>query len=217
MAGTPEVLHISTLQSGRVSIIPPASSPYRVVLGFHGYAESAETQLARLQSIPATGETLYAAPLALHRFYDRQQNVVGSWLTSQDREELSRANIRYVDRALRRLHEQFGRWERLVLVGYSQGASMAYRMAAYGRFSPDQVITMGGDLPPELRAETAFRSCPASFLLIRGRSDHFLTAERFEADQRLIAGSGRPVTVFEPDSGHEWSAAIAPRIGEFLR
>src|SRR5581483_436451 len=76
-----------------------AGSP--LLAGFHGYAESAEIQLERLQAIAGTAPWIIVSIQGLHRFYRRRfTEVVASWMTRQDREMAIRDNNSYVTRVI---------------------------------------------------------------------------------------------------------------------
>src|SRR5260370_8982224 len=120
--------------------------PERVLIGFHGYAETAEAHVEELSKIRGIDRWTVAAIQALHPFYAaRTQQVVASWMTRLDRETAIADNIAYV----RSIIEWFQEPQKIVFFGYSQGAAMAYRAAAdYGRGAG--LIPLGGAAPPEL-------------------------------------------------------------------
>ncbi|MHC4994658.1 MAG: hypothetical protein ACYTGQ_06335, partial [Planctomycetota bacterium] len=57
-----------------------------LILGFHGYAESAETMLERLETLAIREEAVLCSVQGLHPFYARGGAVGASWMTKQDRE-----------------------------------------------------------------------------------------------------------------------------------
>jgi hypothetical protein len=72
-----------------------------MLVGFHGYAESADVQLDRLRAIPGTERWLLVSIQGLHRFYQpRTNDVVASWMTRQDRELATVDNLAYVTAVL---------------------------------------------------------------------------------------------------------------------
>src|SRR4051812_36982995 len=88
---------IAVRTHGRYLVDAPPSASAGLVIGCHGYAESAETQHARLRSIPGTEHWTCVAVQGLHRFYrGRTEEVVASWMTRQDRDEMIADNIAYV-------------------------------------------------------------------------------------------------------------------------
>src|SRR6188508_1174465 len=72
-----------------------------LLVGFHGYMESAKTQMDRLQAIPGGTDWTLVSIQGLHRFYrGRSEEVVASWMTREDRELAMADNLRYVDAAI---------------------------------------------------------------------------------------------------------------------
>ena len=93
-------MHIRTIEArthGRYLVKPadgPAPSP--LLVGFHGYGESAATHLEVLARIPGSEHWLLVAVQGLHRFYRRDSEVVASWMTREDREQAIADNLAYV-------------------------------------------------------------------------------------------------------------------------
>ena len=114
--------------------------------------ENARTQMERLQAIPGAALWTLVSVQALHRFYrGRSEEVVASWMTSEDRDAAIADNIEYVDAALDAVPH--GPATRIVYAGFSQGVAMAFRSAVRGRHGAAGVIGIGGDVPPELLAD----------------------------------------------------------------
>jgi predicted esterase len=185
-----------------------------LLLGFHGYGESAESSLAALAGIPGAEAWHLAAIQALNRFYTRSGDVVASWMTSQDRELAIADNVAYVERALAALRADLAVGERVVVAGFSQGTAMAWRAAALAVEGCDGVIVLGGDLPAEL-AEVAWRSRPRA-LLGRGTADTWYTAEKLETDLAGLAALGLEAESVRFEGGHEWTPAFYEACGRFL-
>src|SRR5258706_1501174 len=57
--------------------------PERLLVGFHGYGETADVHMAELQQIPGIERWTFVAVQALHPFYlNRTGAIVASWMTS---------------------------------------------------------------------------------------------------------------------------------------
>ena len=199
---------------GRYLIDGP-DSPSLLVIGFHGYAESAAVELERLKSIPGSDRWLIVAVQGLHLFYRRRTNeVVASWMTSQDRDLAIADNIAYtaavLDAVVREVQAPLG----IVLSGFSQGVAMAYRCAAHTNHSIRGLISLGGDVPPELDA-TALGKIPAA-LLGRGDSDDWYTAAKFEADEKRMREAKVEVRTVQFQGGHEWTEVFRQSAADFL-
>jgi predicted esterase len=152
--------------------------PERLLIGFHGYAENAEAHIAELRQIPGIDRWTVVAVQALHPFYvSRTGMIVASWMTSLDRELAIYDNRAYV----RAVVAQFPRPQKLVFVGFSQGAAMAYR-AANGSDAAG-LIVLGGHAPPEL-LESKPKLPPV--LVGRGIREEWYTDEKLQQDLRFL-------------------------------
>jgi len=200
--------HAATTVHGRFLHEP--RHPARLLVGFHGYAENAETHMAELQQIPGAEEWSLAAVQALHPFYIRSETqIVANWMTSQDRELAIGDNLDYVRRAVGALP----RPETLVFLGFSQGAQMAYRAAADFAWRCHGLIILGGDVPPDVAQEHV--QLPP-MLLARGKRDAWYTNEKFEKDLKFLKGATN-VSTMTLDAAHEWTAEFRTAAGQFLR
>ena len=174
----------------------------RVVVGFHGYAETADIHLAALETIPGIERWSVVAVQALHPFYaGRTGQVVASWMTSQDRELAIADNLAYV----RKIIDELPRAKSLVFLGFSQGVAMAFRAAA--SIPCAGVIALGGDVPPDVRRATL-----PPVLLARGKRDEWYTDEKMKADLAVLGD----VTPFVFEGGHEFTDDFRAVAGEVL-
>src|SRR5213593_76043 len=131
--------------------VPAGGGPWPLLVGFHGYAETAEDQLARLRSSASAGGWLVVAVQGLHRFYrGRRNRVVASWMTRQDRELAIADNLAYVASVIDAVDCEYPGAPKVVFSGFSQGVAMAFRAAAASSRRVDGVIAAGGDVPPEI-------------------------------------------------------------------
>ncbi len=185
-----------------------------LAVGFHGYGESADAHLERLDAIPELARWTLLSIQALHRFYGRGREVVASWMTSQGREDAIEDNLRYVRSVVTEAIHQNGEPQALVYVGYSQGVAMAWRAAILGTRRVDGLAVFGGDVPPELGVRP-LTQCPP-VLLGRGRDDTQYTAAQFRADLDMLAGRFVAVEPYEVPSGHAWTDAVGHEVGSFV-
>lgn len=179
--------------------------PERLLLGFHGYAQTAERHMADLEPIPGIDAWTVVAVQALNRFYlGRSTETAACWMTRQDRELVIADNVNYVRAVVAALPPA----KTIVVEGFSQGAAMAYRAAA----NLDRVagaIILGGDVPPDVDG-------PLPPLLIgRGERDDWYTDEKLKKDLKSLAGRATVKTAIF-DGVHEWTDAFRSAAGEFL-
>jgi predicted esterase len=207
---------IATGTHGRYLIEPPVSDGAApVVFGFHGYAEGAEAQLARMRAIPGADRWRLVAIQGLHRFYHRRENqVIASWMTRQDRELAMADNLAYVVGVMLEVEQEWPGAPRVVLAGFSQGVALVYRVAANARRPVNGVIAVAGDVPPELDA-AALAHVPSA-LVCRGERDEWYTTDKFDNDIGRLRAAGVAVRPLAFDGGHEWSDEVIRAASLFL-
>jgi len=193
--------------------VPRSPGSWPLLVGFHGYGEAAGDHLDALQAIPGTEEWLLVSVQALHPFYTRQERVVASWMTRDDRELAIADNIDYVGRVLERVRASQPTSPTLVFSGFSQGGAMAYRAAAHYR--ADGVIILAGDVPPDIIERRAVALPPV--LLGRGTKDEWYTEAKEAADRAALARLGARVETCVFDGGHEWTDTFRTAASAFLR
>lgn len=208
---------IATGTHGRYLVSPPAApGPVAVLVGFHGYAEPAETQLERLQAIPGADRWLIVSVQGLHQFYRRRSNEVSaSWMTRQNRELAIADNVAYVTAVIDSVSAEWPVVPTIVVAGFSQGVAMTFRAAARLPASVAGAIAVGGDVPPDLDRDALSR-VPA-VLLCRGTEDEWYPRATFASDIERLRGAGVDVRPLEFTGGHEWSEEVAQAASLFLR
>jgi len=177
----------------------------RLLVGFHGYAQTAEIHMADLEPIPGIDAWTVVSVQALNRFYVGRSIETGAcWMTRQDREIAIADNINYV----RSVVELFPEARTIVVEGFSQGAAMAYRAAAkLDRVAG--VLILGGDCPPDVTGALP------RLLIGRGEGDDWYTDEKLKKDLKSLEERADVTTsVFK--GRHEWTDAFRSAAGEFL-
>jgi predicted esterase len=199
-------------------LVEPAdtSDPAPLLVGFHGYAEAAETQLERLRAIPGSKGWLLVSVQGLHRFYRRRSgDGVAGWMTRQDRELAIADNRAFIGAVIDEVALNWRVAQSLVFAGFSQGVAMAFRAACSSSRPVSGIIALGGDVPPELDGASLART--RSALLGRGQRDEWYSAELFAADAVRLRGAGVNVKTVLLDEGHEWTTAFNAEAGAFLK
>jgi predicted esterase len=206
---------IQTPTHGRYLLRPPsAPEPAPLIVGFHGYAETAETQFDRLASIDGADKWWLLSIQGLHCFYrGRSEDVVSSWMTRQNRERALADNRQYISSVIERVVIEHGVRAPLVFAGFSQGVAMAFRAAVA---SPGiAVVALGGDVPPELAPAELARL--RGVLLGRGIRDEWYSSSKAEEDHQKLRAAGVAVELVTMNAAHEWTAEFSVAAGDFLR
>ena len=213
---------------------PEGDGPFPLLVGFHGYAERAEHMLEVLQRIRGDRAWMLVSVQALNRFYTRSQDVVGNWMTSEDRELAIADNVRYVAAVVAEVRRHYPTTDHLVYAGFSQGVAMAYRALAFaappasarddrqaGQGSRPGLpvppaaggILLAGDVPPDVAPRLG--SLPA-LLIGRGDRDDWYSASKATADGELFTAAGIAPEIHVFDGGHVWGESFITAAGQLL-
>jgi predicted esterase len=185
-----------------------------LVVGFHGYGENADRHLEELRRLPGAGQWVLCAVQALHPFYNRTGDVIASWMTRLQRDQAILDNLRYAASVVAEVKRELPVSDRLVYLGFSQGAAMAYRAAAGSGHACQGVVVLGGDVPPELEDRDLGPFPPV--LLGRGSSEEWYDAAKMEHDVELLRKKGIDVRPCVFEGGHEWTNEFRAAAGRFL-
>lgn len=208
---------IPAITHGRYLVRQPGGSgPWPLLVGFHGYRESAGTHMSVLESIAGADRWLLVAVQGLHRFYTKGGDVVASWMTKEDRELAISDNVAYVGAVLDAVRAECSTRAPLVFIGFSQGTAMAFRAAAH--FSAAGLIVVGADVPPDVASGTSVPLPPV--LYGRGRRDDLYSAEFHAKDVAALERMGARVETVTYEGAHELSAdflsAVARTLAQWL-
>jgi predicted esterase len=213
MSSDAEVRTIPARTHGRYLVqVPATPGPSPLVVGFHGYGQNAERHMWSLRQIPGHERWLLVAVQALHPFYHRDQLVVASWMTRQDREMAIAENVEYVGSVLEQVRQQYSTRSPLVFTGFSQGVGMAYRAAAHYR--ADALIALAGDIPPDVAAST--RVALPRVLIGRGTRDGSYSAAAHDGDIATLQRLGVSVESCIFEGAHEWTPQFYAAAGRVL-
>ncbi len=192
-----------------------AKGPAPLLVGFHGYAQTAEEHLDALLELPGLAHWHIVAIQGLHRFYRSRSGELGaSWMTSQDRELAIEDNVRYVADALGRIKAELDVAEPIAVFGFSQGTAMAYRAVARSGHPGRGLVALGGDAPAEI-----FKAGLDGFppvLIGRGVEDEWYDESKMQRDLDLLAAAGVDTQTCVFDGGHEFTAEFCQAAGRFL-
>jgi len=202
MSDTQE-LKVSTTLEGRVLHKTAEHNLNNIlILALHGYGESADIMMDRLDPWIDSGFTL-ACPQALHPIYLPNRKVGHSWMTSYCREEAIVENMKYLEIVIDHLRKDRS-FSKLIVLGYSQGAQMAMRVVRW--ITGDHLISLCGELPPELRKAPLYgkERQPESLILARGKKDLALSAETMAENRQVWEEWEVPCATLELPGAHHW-------------
>lgn len=171
-----------------------------VWLVFHGMGYLS-TYFIRHFSNLSSEENYIIAPQAPSKYYQTNEykHVGASWLTKVDTEEETKNVLAYIDEVWKK--EAPETQLRFIVVGYSQGVSIATRWLASRKIICDELILHSGGIPKELSPKD-FDHLPAQtkVIYLYGNKDEYITeakkTEEFLKGSNLF-GDRLSISVFE--------------------
>jgi len=149
------------------------------------------------------------APQAPSKYYQDQnfKRIGASWLTREETQLEMQNIIAYFD-AVYQKEIQPNTDKELIILGYSQGVSVAMRWIAQSKINCDTLLMHSGGIPVELEAKN-FKGLNFKPYLIYGKSDPYITKERahqeVEKAEKLF---GNQLKVLAFEGKHEVSQDI---------
>lgn len=169
--------HIQVRRTARFYQIGEAGlQTKRIWYVLHGYGQLASFFVRHFEQV-ADEKTLIVAPEALSRFYsDGVAGRVGAtWMTKEDRLHEIDDYIFYLDALHARISEQAAANVEIVLLGFSQGTSTAWRWMKKGQIKVDHLVNWAGSGPKEINEEWAERMASTQLYTVLGDKDQYIS------------------------------------------
>lgn len=124
-------------------------------------------------------ENYIIAPQAQSKYYipPKFKHVGASWLTKENTIKETENVLRYFDSIFE--NESIPNNKNLIILGYSQGVSVALRFVAKRQLQCSQLVLMSGGIPNELiAADFSFLNPTSKVSLIYGNNDEYMDEDR---------------------------------------
>ena len=140
-------------------------------------------------------ENYIIAPQAQSKYYipPKFKHVGSSWLTKENTINETENVMRYFDAVFEAEH--LPKDKNLIVLGYSQGVSVAMRYVAKRKLNCSQLVLHSGGIPKELTPED-FEFLNTKVTMIYGTEDEYLNNERISHEtQRAKAMFGKNLNI----------------------
>lgn len=170
---------------------------------FHGIGYLSRYFLKHFKSLDPE-ENYIIAPQAQSKYYlnNEYRHVGASWLTKENTEAEIENVLMYLDEVYKaeKLHDA----PNLILLGYSQGVSVATRWVARRKITPAQLLIHSGKIPAELQPPDFQHLEETQVNLIYGKNDDFLNEEILQKEEKHARTLFRDQVEIHPfEGGHE--------------
>ncbi|MCM4163063.1 MULTISPECIES: alpha/beta hydrolase [unclassified Arenibacter] len=172
---------------------------------FHGIGFLSRYFIRYFEGLPKD-ENYIIAPQAPSKYYLKKdfRHVGASWLTKENT-VLDTINVlNYMDKLF--VSEKIPAHCQLIVLGFSQGVSIATRWTAKSKINLDQLILYAGGIPEELTSED-FKflvARNAKVKMVLGNKDEFITGARLEKEKERMDSLFNGIAQWiKFDGGHE--------------
>ncbi len=188
-------------KTARYFVSGPLDADYQnICFALHGYGQLAKYFIQNFED-KSLNHTLFVAPEGLHRFYleGTGGRVGASWMTKEERLSDIEDYVHYLDKTVlhflaKTQHLDEANFERVGILGFSQGTATACRWLANSQFSFDFLINWAGAFPPDLNHEKAMESMQnIPIHLLVGNEDEYISQEKYEEHLSFLKEKGYPV------------------------
>ncbi|GGZ58583.1 alpha/beta hydrolase [Mesonia mobilis] len=129
-------------------------------------------------------ENYIIAPQAPSKYYQKSdfKHVGASWLTREETKQETENVLNYLDAVF--ASEEIPEDKRLILLGYSQGVSVAMRWLASRKLNVDTLVIHSGGIPKELSPQDFDFLTTTQVEVWYGTEDEYLTEKRLNEETR---------------------------------
>ncbi|MCL6220016.1 alpha/beta hydrolase [Zunongwangia pacifica] len=158
-------------------------------------------------------ENYIIAPQAQSKYYlkDDYRHVGASWLTKENTESEIDNVLSYLDEVY--AEENLAEVPNLIILGYSQGVSVATRFLARRKINCDQLILHSGKVPAEITAEDLEFLKDTKVTYLYGTEDEYLKKGIIEVEEeRLKSLFPHNLEILTYHGGHEFNTEIIEKL-----
>jgi len=179
------------------------SETKNVWIVFHGIGYLSRYFIKLFEGFDAS-ENYFIAPQGPSKYYkgNDYRRVGSSWLTKENTKTETNNVLEYIDAVI--AAENIPSTTKVVVLGYSQGVSIATRWVASRKIDCSSLVMVSGGFPKELTKEDfAFFSKENKVSFILGKKDPYIILDKIEMEKKRIIEI-LPNLIFETHpGGHE--------------
>jgi predicted esterase len=144
------IKNINIQKTGRISVHGQIEKSKTLLIALHGYGQLVPYFIRKFHQVNSD-DILVIAPEGLHRFYlnGTSGRVGASWMTKEARLDDIEDNINYLNQVYS-VYNQNHTFQKVIVLGFSQGAATAARWIEKTEFRIDAFIQWAGVFPPDL-------------------------------------------------------------------
>lgn len=201
-------------KTNRVIVLGEPEKAKIVLIALHGYGQLVTFFQRRFHELDLNRYCIIL-PEGMHRFYlsGTEGRVGASWMTKEERIDDIADNLDYLDRIYQTYIKQ-DRSQKVVVLGFSQGAATAARWIQFTENKIDCFIQWAGVFPPDLdlsKGNSVFSDIEHFY--VAGDTDpYFQNVDLLETQKAWMRENGVHPEFVEFHGGHTIDSACLNRI-----
>ncbi len=183
-----------------------------VWLVFHGIGYLSRYFIRLFESLNKD-DNYFIAPQAPSKYYKGEdyRRVGASWLTKENTYGETKNVLRYIDAVI--AEEKIPNHVSFIILGYSQGVSIASRWIASRNIDCDALLMVSGGFPKELHSDDfTFLSAKTKIVHILGEKDPYFEIEKVEAEKKRVQQILPQIEFLMHQGGHELDIATVKHL-----
>ena len=191
----------------RFFCIPSENSSKNLLVALHGYGQLAAFFIKKFNA--CSNDYTILAPEGPHRFYKNGYSgrVGASWMTKEAREDDIKDNINWLTEWLTD-HLKENTYDKIILLGFSQGGATAARWYYSNPGQFDQLILWASVFPPDISKPKI--KLPNNNLYVVGKNDEFINDEMRLNEVKFYQNIGFDTHVY--DGNHDIDPFVIQQI-----
>ena len=191
----------------RFFCIPSENSSKHLLVALHGYGQLAAFFIKKFNA--CSNNYTILAPEGPHRFYKNGYSgrVGASWMTKEARVDDIKDNINWLTEWLTS-HLKENKYDKIILLGFSQGGATAARWYYNNPNLFDQLILWASVFPPDISKPKI--KLPNNNLYVVGKNDEFINDEMRLNEVKFYQNIGFDTHVY--DGNHDIDPFVIQQI-----
>lgn len=185
-----------------------------ILIVIHGYGQLAEDFIKEFNSLKET-PILVIAPEAISKFYNKERKAVANWMTSHERLDEIEDYCNYLDQLLELIKQEYT-FNKIGVLGFSQGTSTAFRWVAKQKKHDINLYLCAGSIPPEINTSDFKNHSPINLNFYYGDDDKLFNETKAEEDINKLKSLELIPKIFQFQGRHEIPLICLEHIKEDL-
>ena len=179
----------------------------------HGYGQLSSFFIKHFEGI-VDFETLVVAPEGMSLFYipPGWQRVGATWMTKEKRQSEIDDYVAFLDQVKEHVLAEIGHHCQINLLGFSQGATTAWRWAKLGNAAPKHFVNWAGSLPEELGSMISVNGQRTHLYYVHSSEDEYISAEAAQKQTLALQKLDPSLKTYHFDGNHRMDDATLQAI-----